>query len=178
MTGNRNLPFLAFKTRKLCLFCVINPKYMKKHHSLILTLALAGLTSLSSCKQSDTPPPPTKMELMTRMPWFFQSATASGTDVSSTPQLACFKDNTNTFATSGSFTITEGAIVCAPSTAGNFTWSFMTNETELNLSAPLFPGGSGTFTIVSLTTDNLVLSQNVTIPPSPTAIPVTFTFRH
>ncbi|MBL0154811.1 MAG: hypothetical protein IPP93_15545 [Chitinophagaceae bacterium] len=151
---------------------------MKKHYSLIIALTFAGFAGLSSCKQNDTPPPPTKTELMTRMPWFFLSASAGGTDVSNTPQLTCFKDNTNTFATTGQFTINEGVNVCSPSTAGNFTWSFMTSETELNLSAPLFPGGSGTFTIVSLTTDNLVLSQNVTIPPSPTPVLVTFTFKH
>ena len=151
---------------------------MKKHYSLFFAFFLMLSVGLVSCKQSETPPAPTNTDLISQLPWFFLSATAGGTDVSNTPQLACFKDNTTTFTALGSFSINEGAIVCSPSTAGTFSWVFQSNETQIVLSAPLFPGGSGTFNIVSLTSTSLVLSQNVTIPPSSTPVLVTFSFRH
>jgi hypothetical protein len=151
---------------------------MKKQ--LLLFLSFISITTLylTACEKDDPSTPPTKSETISRSPWVFQSATASGTDVSSAPQLACFKDNTTTFVSNGSFTVTEGAVVCSPTTAGTFTWSFQTNETQLVLSAPLFPGGSGTFDLISLTETNLVVSQNVIIPPSSTGIQVVFTFKH
>jgi outer membrane biogenesis lipoprotein LolB len=128
--------------------------------------------------QKDNAQPPTKTELLSKSPWIFLSASASGTDVTNNQALACFKDNIITFAANGNFIVSEGAVICTPSTAGNFTWTFQTNETQLVLSAPLFSGGSGTFTLVLINETNLVVSQNVTIPPSTTAIPVIFTFRH
>jgi hypothetical protein len=151
---------------------------MKIQYSRFLAILLAATLVLNSCKQSEDAPPPTKMDMMTRQPWFFLSASANGTDVTSNSFFDCFRDNTTTFSTSGSFTITEGTVVCSPSTAGTFTWSFQSGETQLQLSAPLFPGGSNTFTLVSLTETSMVLSQNVTIPPSPTPILVSVTFRH
>ncbi len=150
---------------------------MKKHYSLIIAVLLAGFSVFTSCKQNDDPPPPTNTEKMSSLPWKFSAATAGGTDVSAAPQLACFKDNIITFTALGAGSINEGAIVCAPSTSGSFTWTFQSAETQLNtVSAnPLVPGGTNTFTIVSLTTSNLVLSQSVNIG-APTV--VTFTFIH
>ena len=108
-------------------------------------------------------------------PWVFQSASAGGTDVSNVPQLACFKDNTLTFTSSTAGNINEGANICAPSTAGAFTWNFTAGETVLNLSATIIPGGNSAFTIVSLNETNLVVSQNVNFPPLTL---VTITFKH
>ena len=65
-----------------------------------------------------------------------------------------------------------------PTTAGNFTWAFQNNETELMMSAGLFPAGSGLFNIVTLNETTLVVSQNVFFPPSPTAILVVATYIH
>ncbi len=142
--------------------------------SLLSMLMIALLSN--SCKKADTPP--TNTELLTRSPWILLSASASGTDVTNNPLLTCFKDNIITFAAAGTFNVNESAVICSPSTAGNFTWTFQSGETQLVLSAPLFPGGSGTFSLSVLNESSLVISQNVTIPPSPTPIAVIFTFRH
>lgn len=129
-------------------------------------------------KEGTTAPPPTNTQLLSQSSWTLLSASASGTDVTNNALLTCFKDNVIAFAANGSFTINEGAIICSPSTAGSFTWTFQGGETQLVLSAPLIPGGSSTFTLATLNSTNLIISQNVTIPPSPTAIPVIFTFKH
>ena len=151
---------------------------MKKHIASLVTCLAVILVFLPACGKYDNPPQKTNTEKLSASSWTLFSASASGTDVTNNPYLACFKDNTVTFTANGSFTVVENAVVCNPTTAGTFTWSFQTNETVLVLSAPLFPGGSGTFNIVSLTETELVVSQNVTIPPSPTAILVVFTFHH
>jgi len=142
--------------------------------ALALVLVFAG-----SCKKNEESIPlPTNTELLSQSSWTLLSATASGTDVTNNAALTCFKDNIITFSANGSFTINEGINICSPSTAGSFTWSFQASETQLVLSAPLIPGGSSTFTLVKLDDTNLIISQNVTIPPSPTAILVVFTFKH
>jgi len=157
-----------------------NPTIMKKQLLSAITGMAMIVCILPSCGKDETPPAPkTKTELITSSPWVFLSANASGIgDISNNPLLTCFKDNTITFATNATYTVTEGTVVCAPTTAGTFAWNFQNSEAELVLAAPLFPGGAGTFNLVSLTETNLVVSQNVTIPPSPTPILVTFTFKH
>jgi hypothetical protein len=137
------------------------------------------ISFLVSCGKEDEPVVKTKTQLLTQSSWKFQSATASGTDISNNAAIACIKDDVITFTASGTGTITEGTIVCSPTTAtSTMTWSFQTNETVLMMSHGLFPGGSGTFTITELTETNLKISQNVTIPPSTTAIPVTAVYIH
>ena len=138
-------------------------------------LCLVALLSLS-CNKDDTPQP-TKTEYITQSAWKFDKATASGIDISA--QIpACFKDNTITFVSNGSGTISEGATICVPPAPATFTWSFQNNETRLSLSTPLISGGSGIFNLVVLNEVNLVISQDMTIPPSPTPITVVITFKH
>ena len=150
-------------------------------NKLILATVLCFTTLLfTNCDKNDDPPPPppTKTELITKSSWKFSSAKASGIDV--TAQIpACFKDNTITFvASGGTGTISEGANVCAPPAPASFTWSFQSSETQLNLNTPLITGGSGLFTIVKLDAVNLVVSQNMTIPPAPGPVNVELTFIH
>ncbi|MFM2336930.1 MAG: Lipocalin-like domain [Bacteroidota bacterium] len=135
------------------------------------------LTFIASCGK-EIPPPPTNTELLVNATWKFQSASAAGTDISNNAAITCIKDDVITFNASGNGTIAEGAVVCSPTTAAAFTWSFQNSETTLNMSHGLFPGGSGTFNIISLTETTLTISQNVTIPPSATAIPVTAVYIH
>ena len=140
----------------------------------LIATTLIFVSFFTSCMQEVTVK--TKTELITQSNWKFDNATATGFgDISNYPQLACFKDNTFTFAANGTLTVDEGANVCSPTTAGSYTWVFQSNETMLQLSAPIFPGGSTTFTIVSLTETNLVVSQDVNLPPTTT---VTITFKH
>jgi len=150
-------------------------------NKLILATALCfTILIFTNCGKDDppAPPTPTKTELITKSSWKFSSAKAGGIDV--TAQIpACFKDNTITFvASGGTGTISEGANVCAPPAPASFTWSFQSSETQLNLNTPLITGGSGLFTIVKLDAVNLVVSQNMTIPPAPGPVNVELTFIH
>ena len=134
----------------------------------------------TNCDKNDdppAPPTPTKTELITKSSWKFSSAKAGGFDV--TAQIpACFKDNTITFVSTGTGTISEGAVACSPAAPATFTWSFQSSETQINLNTPLITGGSGLFTIVKLDAVNLVVSQNMTIPPAPGPVNVELTFIH
>jgi len=143
----------------------------------VSTLCLALSFFISSCGKDDNPAPAkTKTELITQSTWKFDKAMSGGFDVSAFVP-ACWKDNIAVFVNNGTGTLDESAVVCMPSVAGAFTWAFQSNETILHLSAPLFPGGSGDFTLISLTETNLVVSQNITIPPNPPT-DVEFTFKH
>ena len=131
---------------------------------------------LASCKKSGHVK--TKTELITQSSWKFDHATSSGVDISS--QIpACYQDNVVAFVSNGTGTVDESTNVCSPSNAGSFTWSFQSNETMLHLSTTLFSGGSGDFTIVSLTETNLVVSQTVILPPPPgVQVTAIITFKH
>lgn len=142
---------------------------MKKYTTTLLTLL--ALVSFVSCDKKDDDPDPTpktKTENITASPWKLSAATANGTSVMALPQISCMLDNTGTFVKvaegNGTGSIAEGTTVCSPSTAGNFTWSFQTNETILNMSASIIPGGSNNFTIVTLNETTMVLSQDMTFP--------------
>ncbi|HKC34455.1 MAG TPA: lipocalin family protein [Chitinophagaceae bacterium] len=146
-------------------------------NKLILATVLS-FTALffANCNKNDNPPP-SNTDYVTKSSWKFSSAKASGIDV--TAQVpACFKDNAILFVANGTGTITEGANVCSPASPSTFTWTFQNNGTQINLSTPLVTGGSGLFTIVTLNDVNLVVSQNMTIPPSMTPINVELTFIH
>ena len=150
-------------------------------NKLILATVLCFTTLFfTNCDKNDdppAPPPPTKTELITKSSWKFSSAKAGGFDV--TAQIpACFKDNTITFVSTGTGTISEGAVACSPAAPATFTWSFQSSETQISLNTPLITGGSGLFTIVKLDAVNLVVSQNMTIPPAPGPVNVELTFIH
>jgi hypothetical protein len=118
----------------------------------------------------------TKTELISQPSWKFEKAFAGGADITASAPV-CLKDNILVFFANGTATVDEATSVCSPSYAGSYTWSFQSNETIIHLSAPLFPGGSNDFTLVSVTETNLVISQVMTIPPYP-ATNVEVTFKH
>ena len=121
----------------------------------------------------------TKTELITQSSWKLDHATAAGFGDITAQIPACYKDNVVAFVSNGTGTVDESTNVCSPSNAGSFTWSFQSNETMLHLSTTLFSGGSGDFTIVSLTETNLVVSQTVILPPPPgVQVAAEFTFKH
>ena len=166
----------ALVLEKHCLFCETESLFMKNLLSRTLTGFGIFTILLISC-QKDSDLTPSNSDYLVQSSWKFEKATASGTDVSS--QIpACFKDNTITFSSNGSGTISEGASVCSPAAPATFTWSFQNNDAELNLSAPLITGGSGTFNLVTLNATNLVIAQNMTIPPSTSSILVELTLKH
>lgn len=150
---------------------------MKKHFFTFIFSSIALVTFFTSCEKEDdnNPPAKTKTELITTGSWRFSSATVGGTDASPALQ-ACQKDNLLSFVAAGTGSVDEGAAKCNagdPQTSP-FTWNFQTGETVLFVSATLFSGGSSTFTIVTLSTSQLVLSQVITIAGSPQTAVVTF----
>ena len=149
---------------------------MKKNFQPPFLFAFSAIVLCTiSCKKSDDPK--TKTELLTQGSWKYSSATAGGASADAWVD-ACYKDNLITFnATGETGNVNESSTVCSPSTAGNFTWAFKNNETEMTVTANLFPGGSGDISIVSLTETTLVVSQDMTIPPYPTTN-VTVTLTH
>lgn len=149
---------------------------MKKPHLVsFYSLLIIALLQIN-CSKKDSVSLSTT-DKITLSAWKFDKATANGTDIS-TQIPACFKDNTITFATNGSGTISEGTIACVPPAPASFTWSFQNNGSQLSLSTALIAGGSGTFNLVTLNDVNLVLSQDMIIPPTTTSATVALTFKH
>lgn len=147
----------------------------KQLFTLILSaFIIAGSTGC----QKDKATAKTKTQLLTQASWKFSTASASGTDITNNAAIACIKDDVITFTTSNTGTITEGTIICSPTTAGSFTWSFVSGETQLQMSSGIYPSGNGLFTITALTETSMTITQNVVIPPSSSAIPVSATYIH
>jgi hypothetical protein len=146
---------------------------------LLITGLFSFLLILAGCSKDDDAPPTnkTKTELITQGTWKFSDAKVNGVSVATFLQ-ACQKDNVLTFITGGTGTANEGATKCnaADPQSNPFNWTFQTNETLLFVSTPLFTGGSSTFTIVSLTETELVVSQNITV--TGTAQNAVITFVH
>ena len=148
---------------------------MQKQILSLLSILAIGVVISTGCGKDDPPPAPTKTQLITQSSWKFDKATAMGIDISAQVN-ACFKDNIATFTSAGNMTLDESTTVCTPTSyAGSYTWSFQSGETILHLSAPIFTGGSSDFTIVSITSTSMVLSQVMTVAPNPpTTVQVTF----
>lgn len=150
---------------------------MQKQYLTLFLIAAALVTAGTSC-QKEAAAPKTKTDLLTQASWKFSSATVMGGDVTNSPMIACIKDDLITFNSNGSGTINEGLIVCNPTTAVSFTWSFQNSESNLIMSSGLIPAGSGGFTIQSLTETTLSLFQDIIIPPSTSPTPLTVTYVH
>ncbi len=150
---------------------------MKNKFLSFLFAAALLVVVLPACEKDEDPPAQkTKTDLITQGTWKFSSATVGGMNASAFIQT-CQKDNILTFVKVGlTGTVDEGATKCNagdPQT-NNFTWNFQNNETTLFISATLFTGGSSTFTLVSLTETELVVSQVITVGGTPQNAVVTF----
>jgi len=148
----------------------------KRLISLISLLILVAILHNSCSKEDNTPPAAkTKTELITKSSWKFSDAKVGGTSVAALLQT-CQKDNVLTFLSAGTGTADEGATKCNSSDAQTspYTWSFQSSETILFVSTPFFTGGSSSFTIVSLTDTELVVSQNITVSGSTQNAVITF----
>ena len=156
----------------------------KRLISLTSLVILVAILHISCSKEDDAAPAAkTKTELLTKATWKFEKAEAAiFGDISGNIE-DCNKDNTITFTSTannkGTGIADEGATKCngANPQSTTFNWTLENNETKLVSDKPLFPGGSGEFTLVSLTETNLVVSQQMTIPPAPTTM-VTITLKH
>ena len=150
---------------------------MQKKHFLSVIILSCLLIANTGCSKDDddNPAPKTKTELITSGTWKFSDAKVNGASVASFLQT-CQKDNILSFLAAGTGTAAEGATKCNASDPDSnpFNWSFQTNETVLFVSTPFFTGGSTTFTIVSLTETQLVLSQTITLSGIPQNAEITF----
>jgi hypothetical protein len=170
--------------KKQKVFLLINIPSMKSL-SVLAMLCLAGCLTLSGCSKDDddSNQGETKTQTLTKSTWLFQKAEAAIAGDVSSEIKACIKDNTLTFVSTatdaGTGTVDEGATSCnaGDPQSSSFTWTLESNGTVLKSSMPLFPGGSGTFNVVSLNATNLVLSQEMTIAPYPTTT-ITLTLKH
>ena len=150
---------------------------MQKKHFLYLTIVCGLMAANIGCSKDDdsNPAPKTNTELLTTGTWKFSDIKVNGTSVAGLFD-PCQKDNILTFLAAGTGTADEGATKCDPNDpdSNSFNWNFETNETVLFVSTPFFTGGSSTFTIVSLTESQLVLSQTISLSGVPQNAEITF----
>jgi len=150
---------------------------MQKKHFLCVIILSCLMVANTGCSKDDdnNPTPKTNTELLTMSTWKFSDAKVGGNSIAAFLD-PCQKDNILTFLAAGTGTAAEGATKCNASDpdSSSFNWSFQTNETVLFVSTPFFTGGSSTFTIVSLTETQLVLSQTITLSGIPQTAEITF----
>jgi hypothetical protein len=143
----------------------------------LLLPALLTTLIISCNKKGDLPK--TKTTLLTQFSWKFSAATVGGADASSAIE-PCRKDNVLSFSANGTGTADEGAIKCNGTDPQTYaiTWSFLSGETQIKILPLLFPTGSDTYTIITLTETQLILSQNMALPPPFGTQNVVVTFVH
>jgi len=144
--------------------------------AILTSMCLLSLF-ITACKKEKSSKPPTKTELITSKAWKYDKVTIAGQDAGGQVPN-CYKDNLYTLKTDKTGTIDESTDVCTPSTAGNFTWRFSSNEDSLILSMPLIAGLSGSFKIDSLGVNVMKLSQTVNLPPLNLPVPAVFQLKH
>jgi hypothetical protein len=151
---------------------------MKKQLFTAALGLLAIALIINGCsKSSSSTPAKTNTDLLAQGNWKIKTVFVNNVDYTSSVP-SCVKDNIVTFMANGTGNWDEGPTKCNstdPQT-NPFTWAWQSNGTILHISTPLFTGGSGDFTLVSLNDTQLVVSQNVTI--SGTSQPAVITFIH
>jgi hypothetical protein len=129
----------------------------------LLTLITAFILSIGACKKDAAK---SKTELLTQSNWKIvkeEHKSGAGAWIDNTATLACEKDNQIVFSTTLALEFNEGATKCNPTdpqilTTG--TWSFLTNETQLQIA--LF-GTTNLFSLDQLDDNTMVLSRSETI---------------
>jgi hypothetical protein len=146
----------------------------------LFVLVIAGFAAGCTKEASETKP--TTEELISAITWKFSKATASGTDISSLIQ-ACFKDNTLRFTKASpqnTGLLNEGATKCnaADPQERGFTWVYDASFQKLTVTGTggaitILPGGSNEFTLVRVSSTEMVISQNVAFAGSTQLVEVT-----
>jgi len=142
-----------------------------KHLRMKYTLLISALCfSILSCDK-DSNSSINKTQQLTSADWKYENGgigDANGNiliDFSTTGTIPpCSIDNTIRFNSNNSGTVSENANVCAnaPATTA-FTWSFLNNETVLNVSAGAVAGIGGSFRIKELSDTRLSLLKDTTV---------------
>lgn len=151
---------------------------------------LSSVLLLGSCQKegsSSASTPKTKSELITNSSWKYNDAKIdsdnNGTGDTPLPAgivTACQTDNIIVFTANGYGTVDEGPTKCDPADPQTipFTWNFVSNETVINFSSAVFAGVGGEFKIISLTSTELILSKQLTVPPIPLPLTIIISFKH
>jgi len=144
-------------------------KDLRMKYTLLIT-ALCFLI-LSCEKNKDSNSSADKTQQLTNGDWRYDNGGIGDpngnilVDFSTTGTIpACTLDNTIRFNSNNSGTISENTNVCtnAPATSA-FTWSFLNNETVLNVSAGSVAGIGGSFRIKELSGTRLSLLKDTTV---------------
>lgn len=138
-----------------------------KNFLLLLTLSL-GLI-FTSCSKDDEPAPQTKTEMLTGKNWKVTAATVSidngpAKDFSG-QNPACGKDDFETYATDGKYTIDLGTTKCASNEAQTQTgsWTFTEGEAKLKVTVN---NSTTEYTLTELTASTLALTISQTFTNS------------
>ncbi|WPR74387.1 lipocalin family protein [Algoriphagus sp. NG3] len=158
---------------------------MKILNKLSVLAALLGLITMAACSDDkDKDPSKSDQELIgSGIAWKFGSATAGVVPIDGMiPE--CFKDNTITFnynQSGNTGVVDAGASKCDESEpqSGNFVWTYNESTKVLSVDTDLLdiPGATGDIKVVSVSADNLVLTQDVALSGIGTQA-ITLTLRH
>ncbi|MGZ3881517.1 MAG: hypothetical protein ACXVBF_09285 [Flavisolibacter sp.] len=136
-----------------------------KYSVFILALSV----SLLACKK-DSSSSTSNTDQISSADWKYDTGgigDANGNIISPFPSgtiPACTLDNTIHFNANGTGTVAENANVCPGASAtSTFTWSFLNNETVLNVSAGAVAGIGGSFKIKQLTSTQFTLLKDTTV---------------
>ncbi len=139
-----------------------------------LTILAIFSFAFFSCKKndSDSGSNASKTTLLTQQSWKFNTAGIDpdkdgniNTDISGFIS-PCVKDNIVSFSSSnGAGSMDEGVDKCNSSDPQTtpFTWAFVNNETEINISGNVIAGKGGQYKIVALNATQFSLSKDTTI---------------
>jgi hypothetical protein len=137
------------------------------------TLSLLALSfSLFACKK-DSSTTDTSTQQISSADWKYDTGgigDSNGNIIFGFPAgtiPTCSLDNTIHFNSNGTGTISENADVCpntpVPAATTSFTWSFLNNQTILNVSAGAVAGIAGSFRIKELSATKFTLLKDTVI---------------
>ena len=158
---------------------------LKSYH-VTLTLCSALLIFFTGCRKPEQSTK-SKTELITAAPWkFSQVGIDQNNDgiidipLPSTYISTCSTDNLYTFKADSTGVLDEGPLICSSITPrlSPFTWHFMNNQTEINISANLLTIFTGTAKIVELSETKFSLAKDVGIHGYPSPLPLVVTLVH
>ena len=154
-------------------------------HSFSIFFVLSSLV-FAGCQKKETSPK-TKTQLITESPWKFSQA---GIDQNGDGKIdlalpagilePCATDNLYTFKADHTGTVDEGPSKCSTSNPQTvpFTWNFLNNESQIDISTPLVAGIDGPVNIVELTETRFTLSKSVTLKGIPIPLTVVVILVH
>ncbi len=140
---------------------------MKSLFKFNFLLVLASIVLLGSCSEDDSEPTKSDAELIgSGIAWKLSMATANDISVISLID-DCYRDNLITFNFDNKTGVVDaGATKCdaADPQTENFVWDYNESTKVLSVDTNILdvPGAEGNLNLESVTSNQLVLSQNVT----------------